>query len=106
MSQSGIRGVYRTIDPRKPWGGKVQHKGQAHYVGWYVTPEDAARAVERKRVQLGIVEAGADDIIASLLQDRHPAIYAELLEDARKRIEAAKALRCSPFELPDGWDLA
>lgn len=106
MNTSGIRGVYRTVNPQRPWGGKVQHKGRAHYVGWHVTPEDAARAVERKRIELGIIEAGADDIVASLLQDLHPSLYEELLAEARTRLDAARELRCSPFELPDGWDLA
>lgn len=106
MGQSGIRGVYRTVDPRRPWGGKVQHNGVPHYVGWHVTREEAARAVERKRIQLGIVEASAEDIIASLLYERNPSFYEELLVEARTRLDAARELRCSPFELPDGWDLA
>lgn len=100
------KGVYRTADPRKPYGAKVTHKGKAHYAGWFANLDDALRAVELKRVELGVSKPSPDLLIAHLLKMADHDAYGRYLSDALARIEAAEELGVSPFDLPEGWDLA
>ncbi|MBP7054031.1 MAG: HNH endonuclease [Phycisphaerae bacterium] len=47
--RSGYKGVYPQGDK---WYGLVEHKGRQHYVGSFATPVEAARARDRKAIQL------------------------------------------------------
>lgn len=47
--QSGFKGVYRQGDK---WCGLVEHRGKQHYVGSFAAPVEAARARDRKAIQL------------------------------------------------------
>jgi len=41
---SGYKGVYFHKNRRCPWGASIRHEGKDIFIGWYLTPEEAALA--------------------------------------------------------------
>jgi hypothetical protein len=99
-SLSGYRFVFQTSAVSQQggqWQARVSIKGQKHYVGVFMDPENAARAADRKAVELGM---WPHELNFPEDFDRHKAILAK-----RKRgseVDDGRANVFKSLELTDG----
>jgi hypothetical protein len=56
---SGYRGV-RWITKREAWVATIMHRGKSHYLGQFMTAEEAAAAYENARASMGLLKAEVD----------------------------------------------
>jgi len=83
-SLSGYRFVFRTSVVNKEggiWQARVSINGQKHYVGVFVDPENAARAADRKAVELGM---WPHELNFPEDFDRHKAFLAKSIRGAER----------------------
>lgn len=104
VGASGVRGVFKSPYPHRPWGAKIRVNGKDRFLGHFVTIEEATEALEK--VKLETLTSDVARVAMRLLEIDNPAMYAGLVASANERVAAAKALGVKPFELPEGWDLA
>lgn len=112
---SGVRGVYKLRWGVKRWGAKVSVNGRPIYLGYFLTVEEASEAVEAARIKYGLnterqtrtvsAPVVSNSLIVTVAMERDPAFMAEVIEEAKRRRDAAKLLGVKPEALPEGWDL-
>jgi len=49
---TGYKGVARSSRHGKPWQGRIIHEGKYIHLGMFIMPEEAARAYDKKAVEL------------------------------------------------------
>ena len=104
IGASGVRGVFKSPYPQRPWGAKIRVNGKDRFLGHFVTVEEASEAIDKVNGER--LTSDVARVAMRLLEIDNQEAYARLVASANERIAAAKALGVKPFDLPEGWDLA